>query len=126
MKADSQTEAAVIATLNAYLQAYEKRDMEGVLARFAPDSDIAVLGPGPDEKRPGWVAGALGPDEVRGLWELSVGNAKQFESYAESRYSSSTGLILSRILFHMGRKSPYSSSDPVPKAIRKASSSLKP
>lgn len=53
MKADAQTEAAVLATLEEFKQAYEGRNMERFLAVFAPDPDVVLWGTGADEKRVG-------------------------------------------------------------------------
>lgn len=53
MKADAQTEAAVMAVLEHYTQAYEHRDMMELLANFAPDPDVLIIGTGADEKRVG-------------------------------------------------------------------------
>src|SRR5260370_15888085 len=50
MKADAQTEAALMATLEQFKQAYEQRDMEHLLALFAPDPDVILIGTGADEK----------------------------------------------------------------------------
>ena len=53
MKADAQTQAAVMATLDQFKQAYERRDIERFLSVFAPDPDVVLLGTGADEKRVG-------------------------------------------------------------------------
>jgi ketosteroid isomerase-like protein len=53
MKADAQTEAAVLAALEQTRQAYEQRDMARLLALFAPDPDLVMYGTGADEKRVG-------------------------------------------------------------------------
>ena len=53
MKADAHTEAAVMATLEQFKQAYEQRDMARLLALFAPDPDVVLIGTGADEKRVG-------------------------------------------------------------------------
>lgn len=53
MKADEQTEAAVKEVLDSFAKNYAKRDLEGVLALFAPDSDVVMYGTGADEKRVG-------------------------------------------------------------------------
>ena len=58
MKADAQTEAAVKAVLDSFAENYAKRDLEGVMALFAPDSDVVMYGTGADEKR-------VGPAEIR-------------------------------------------------------------
>ena len=50
MKADAQTEAALMATLEQFKQAYEQRDMEHLLALFASDPDVILIGTGADEK----------------------------------------------------------------------------
>ncbi|MBI1885455.1 MAG: nuclear transport factor 2 family protein [Chloroflexi bacterium] len=59
MKADSKTEAEVMAVLNKMSEAYASRDGEGVLSVFAPDSDVVMYGTGADEKR-------IGREEIRG------------------------------------------------------------
>jgi class 3 adenylate cyclase len=53
MKADAKTEAGVMATLNRFAEAMTKRDLDGVLGLFAPDSDLVLIGSGEDEKRIG-------------------------------------------------------------------------
>ncbi|MFO0794669.1 MAG: nuclear transport factor 2 family protein [Candidatus Brocadiaceae bacterium] len=53
MKADAKTEAAVIAVLSKFAEGYAKRDLEAVLALFAPDPDVVMFGTGADEKRVG-------------------------------------------------------------------------
>lgn len=53
MKADAQTQAAVMATLDQFKQAYERRDVEQLLAVFASDPDTVLVGTGADEKRVG-------------------------------------------------------------------------
>jgi ketosteroid isomerase-like protein len=53
VKADAQTEAAVLATLEQFKQAYEHRDVDRLLAVFAPDADVVLFGTGADEKRVG-------------------------------------------------------------------------
>jgi ketosteroid isomerase-like protein len=53
MKADAQTEAGVMASLEQFKQAYEQRDMARLLELFAPDADVVFFGTGADEKRVG-------------------------------------------------------------------------
>ncbi|MFC2058124.1 nuclear transport factor 2 family protein [Chloroflexota bacterium] len=53
MKADAKTGSAVIAVLNKFTEAYAKRDMDGLLALFASDPDVVLMGTGVDEKRTG-------------------------------------------------------------------------
>ena len=49
MQADAATTAAMTALLAAYREAYLRRDVEGLLALFAPEPDITVMGTGTDE-----------------------------------------------------------------------------
>jgi ketosteroid isomerase-like protein len=58
MRADAKTEAEVRAVLSKMTESYEKRDMEGLMACFAPDADTVMYGTGADEKR-------VGPAEIR-------------------------------------------------------------
>lgn len=53
MKADSQTEREVQATLQKFAGAYTKRDLDGFLGCFAADADVVLFGTGADEKRIG-------------------------------------------------------------------------
>ena len=53
MKADVATEAAVLATLNAFTETYRQRDMDSLMTLFAPDSDVVFIGTGADEWRVG-------------------------------------------------------------------------
>ncbi len=49
MKADPETSAEVKKAFLGMWKAYECKDLEGVLAGYAPDPDTVVLGSGPDE-----------------------------------------------------------------------------
>lgn len=53
MKADQQTEAAAVAVLNRFNDAYRRRDLTELLSLFAPDADVVLIGTGPDERRVG-------------------------------------------------------------------------
>jgi ketosteroid isomerase-like protein len=53
MKADAQTTAAVLAMLDEFNEAYKQRDLQRLLALFAPDPDLVFIGTGADEKRVG-------------------------------------------------------------------------
>lgn len=53
MKANAKTEAAVLTVLNKFAEGYVKRDVDGILALFAPDPDVIIFGTGADEKRVG-------------------------------------------------------------------------
>ena len=50
MKADPQTEAAVMNVMNQLAEAFAKRDLDNLLALYAPDPDVVVIGTGGDEK----------------------------------------------------------------------------
>jgi ketosteroid isomerase-like protein len=58
MKATAETESAVVAVMDRWLQSYERRDINGLMGLMAPDDDLFLFGTGIDEKR-------IGPDEVR-------------------------------------------------------------
>jgi ketosteroid isomerase-like protein len=58
MKANANTEAAVLAVVNKFIETYVQRDLDGLLAFFAPDPDFVLFGTGADEKR-------IGRDEVK-------------------------------------------------------------
>jgi uncharacterized protein (TIGR02246 family) len=58
MKADAKTEAEIKAVLTGLTDSYQKRDLEGLMACFAPDSDTVFYGTGADEKR-------IGPAGIR-------------------------------------------------------------
>jgi ketosteroid isomerase-like protein len=58
MKANGKTEAAVMEVVNQFNEAYARRDIDGLLALVAPDSDLVVLGTGADERR-------VGPAELK-------------------------------------------------------------
>ena len=62
MKADQKTEATVMAVLNAWCDGYVARDMERLVALFAPDPDVLLIGTGADE-------GRVGLADIKGLFE---------------------------------------------------------
>jgi ketosteroid isomerase-like protein len=71
MQADAQTQAAVMATLEQFKHAYEQRDLQGLLALFAPDSDVVLVGTGADERR-------VGLAEIRAQAERDWAQAEAF------------------------------------------------
>lgn len=81
MKADSKTEAQVMAVLNTAHEAYARRDIEGMLACFAPDPDVVLIGTGADERR-------VGLAEIRTQaerdWSQSEASAVELGWYAVS------------------------------------------
>ena len=50
MRADADTEAAVMTVMYRLIDAFNKRDIENGLALFAPDPDVVFIGTGKDEK----------------------------------------------------------------------------
>jgi len=69
MRADPKIEAAVVNIVKQGLEAFTKRDLDAVLAFFAPDPDVIVVGTGGDEK-------CVGLAEIRNIFERSFA---QFE-----------------------------------------------
>ena len=43
MKADAQTEAAMVGMLDSFCSAFQARDVEAVMRLFAPDPDVVVV-----------------------------------------------------------------------------------
>jgi len=58
MKADAKTTEEVMATVKRFTDAYQARNLQGVLACFVPDADLVLYGTGADEKR-------IGPEQAR-------------------------------------------------------------
>jgi ketosteroid isomerase-like protein len=62
MRADRETEKAVLAVLGAFNDALGRRDVEATLALFVPDADVTLVGSEPGES-------AVGPAELRTFFE---------------------------------------------------------
>jgi len=69
MRADPKTEAAVVNIVKQGFEAFTKRDLDAVLAFFAPDPDVIVIGTGGDEK-------GVGLAEIRNILGRAIA---QFE-----------------------------------------------
>jgi len=69
VKADPKTEAAVMNVMNQFSEAFAKRDLDALLALYAPDPDMVVIGTGGDEK-------CIGLAEVKALFKRDLA---QFE-----------------------------------------------
>jgi uncharacterized protein (TIGR02246 family) len=69
MRADPKIEAAVVNVVKQGLEAFTKRDLDAVLAFFAPDPDVIVIGTGGDEK-------GVGLAEIRNILGRAIA---QFE-----------------------------------------------
>jgi uncharacterized protein (TIGR02246 family) len=70
MRADPKTEAAVVNIVKQGFEAFTKRDLEAVLAFFAPDPDVIVIGTGRDEK-------GVGLAEIRNILGRAIGQFKE-------------------------------------------------
>jgi ketosteroid isomerase-like protein len=82
MRADPKTEAVVVNIVKQRLEAFTKKDLDTLLAFFAPDPDVIVIGTGGDEK-------GVGLAEVRNILRRAFA---QFEeaSFKFGWYSVST------------------------------------
>jgi len=69
MRADPKIEAAVVNIVKQGFEAFTKKDLDAVLAFFAPDPDLVVIGTGGDEK-------CVGLAEIRNIFKRSFA---QFE-----------------------------------------------
>jgi ketosteroid isomerase-like protein len=50
MKVDAHTEQQVLSTMDLFFDAYSRRDLSGVMARFLPDPDVVLIGTESDER----------------------------------------------------------------------------
>lgn len=69
MKADAKTEAEVMSVVKQCFEAFARRDIDAMLAFFAPDPDVVVIGTGGDEKGVGFT-------EIKAIFERAF---SQFE-----------------------------------------------
>lgn len=67
MKADAETEAKVLATLDRFAEGYASRDLDAILAVFAPGA--VLIGTGADEKR-------IGLGEIRAQIERDLAQSE--------------------------------------------------
>jgi hypothetical protein len=88
MKADTNTEMAVTATLNQIHDAYARRNSDTLTSLLAPDADVLMFGTGVDEKR-------VGVAEIRAQaerdWSQTDVAAFEFGSYGVSAPARSRG-----------------------------------
>jgi len=75
LKADPKTEAEVMDFLNRFAQAYKERKIDDLMALFAPDPDIVLIGTGMDGKM-------VGTDEIKARaerdWAQSEASSFEF------------------------------------------------
>ena len=62
MKADAKTEAEVMNALKQCFQAFATKDIDSMMAFFAPDPDVVMIGTGGDER-------GVGFDEIKAIFE---------------------------------------------------------
>ncbi len=109
MQADAGTQKEVLDLLRALCRAYAERDADGFLDLLAPDPDTVVLGPGPDAEQPGWVDGAIGREETRGMlgrdWSQSETSRVEVGWHAVS-VAGQVAWVSARVTIHrvVGRK----------------------
>jgi uncharacterized protein (TIGR02246 family) len=82
MKADAQTEAAMVGMLDSFCSAFQARDTEAVMRLFAPDPDVVVVTSeesllrGPHELQAFLRAYVQGPTTYSWTWDrLEVSTA---------------------------------------------------
>jgi predicted ester cyclase/ketosteroid isomerase-like protein len=63
MQGDGRTEAAVMDVMNKWRASYAARDIDAIMALYAPDTDVVLIGTGANER-------CVGPTEIRALHEL--------------------------------------------------------
>lgn len=69
MPDESSHETAILATLENYANAYNTHDIDAIMALWADDPDVLLIGTGPDEKR-------IGIAEVRRQFAHNFARAK--------------------------------------------------
>ena len=90
MKADPTMEKAVIDAFRQFASGFTDSDIDTIKSAFAPDSDIALIGTGADEKRIGW-------EEIEKLmvrdWEQSESSSMHIGDYRVSESGSVAWVI---------------------------------
>lgn len=71
MRADRETERAVVAVLDAFNAALRDRDLEAIVALFVPDADVTLVGSDAGET-------AIGPLDLRSFFERIFARAGTF------------------------------------------------
>lgn len=98
MKADSKTEADVMATLNRFMKAYQDKDIEGILSLFAPDPDVVFYGNGEDEKSIG-LSGIR--EQAEHDWSQSASISVHIK-WSSVSSAGSVAWVASDIMIHAG------------------------
>jgi class 3 adenylate cyclase/ketosteroid isomerase-like protein len=69
VKADPETEAAVLDVLNRFAQWYAQHDVDKLMSLYAPDPDLLTIGTGIHEK-------SVGPEQLRRKFEVDLAQAE--------------------------------------------------
>ena len=86
MKADTKTEAAVMAVMNQLIAAFTKMDLDSTIVHFAPDPDVVMIGSGADEK-------GIGLTEIKALVERALAQSEEISMQLGWYSVSSAGSI---------------------------------
>lgn len=82
MKADPETEAAVLDVLNRFAEWYAQHDVDKLMSLYAPDPDLLTIGTGIHEK-------SVGPEQLRRKFELDLAQTESVSM--ETRWVSISG-----------------------------------
>ena len=97
MKADDKTEAAVMAVVNKWLESYTARDIDAIMAFYAPDPGVVLIGTGADER-------CVGLAEIKALhereWSQSEAGSFELRWYAVSA-AGSVAWVATDVIVHV-------------------------
>jgi len=97
MRADPKTEAAVMSIVQQSFEAFVKRDIDSLLAFFAPDPDVVVIGTGRDER-------CIGLAEIKVILERAFAQFKDasFEfGWHSVSAAGSMALVAGDVILHI-------------------------
>lgn len=87
MRADNQTEAAVMAVFHRFFEAYAAGDPGAAMGTLVQDPDVVFLGAGQDERK-------VGPLEARAQMERDLSQAEGVSFKDEWRHVSAAGDVV--------------------------------
>jgi uncharacterized protein (TIGR02246 family) len=85
VKADAQTESALLEFLERFCSRFAAGDADGVMQLFAPDADVVMVTPG--------VSLLRGPDEVRALLDCYARGTARYSWAWDRREVSAAGAV---------------------------------
>ena len=85
MKADAQTEAALLEILESFCSGVAARDVDGVMQLFAPDADVVMVTSGESLLR--------GPDEIRAFLQRYARGTTTYSWTWDRREVSAAGAV---------------------------------